>query len=222
MSTVLITGANRGIGFELARQYAADGWRVHAASRSPETCSSVAGDVVTHELDVTRTDQISSVAAELTGESLDVLINNAGIYLDGTETLGGLDIDAWDRYVRVNTLAPLLVSRAFGPLLAGDGAKLVNISSRNASMALATDDGFGYGASKAALNAITRHLAIELAPHGVVVLAVTPGWVRTDMGGPEAALRVDESVAGIRELIASAGVRESGQFYAHDGEQVPW
>jgi len=222
MATAFITGTNRGIGFELVRQYAAEGWRVHAASRHPQSCESIHGEVFSHHLDVADARQIANLGAELQAESFDLVINNAGVYSPETETLDTFSVAKWDTCVRVNALAPLLIARALLGSLSPADAKLVNISTRNASMALANDNGFGYGASKAALNAITKSLSVDLAARGVAVLAITPGWVRTDMGGDDADLGVEESVAGIRTVIAQATMANSGRFLAHDGEVVPW
>ena len=183
MPTVLISGANRGLGLEFARQYARDGWRVHAASRAPATADRLADNVVGHFLDVTDPTQISALRARLADEQLDVIINNAGIWFPKVESLDGFDARAWESYMQVNALGPLIMAQAFADLLSPRGAKLVNVSSRSASIALADDTGFGYGASKAALNAITKSLSVDWRASNVIVIAITPGWVRTDMGG---------------------------------------
>lgn len=222
MPSVFITGANRGIGFEFACQYANAGWRVHAASRVPRTAGEIAGDVEGHLLEVTDAGQISSLSTRFETERLDLVINNAGIWLPDVETLDTFDTSAWDAYMRVNALGALLVSQALANTFSPDGAKLINISSRSASMTLADDKGFGYGSSKAALNAITKSLSVDFASKLIAVVAITPGWVSTDMGGAEANLTVQESVRGMREVIEGVTMEHSGRFYAYDGQEVPW
>jgi NAD(P)-dependent dehydrogenase (short-subunit alcohol dehydrogenase family) len=222
MPTVLITGTNRGIGFEFARQYAADGWRVHATSRSPETCARIPGDVVTHHLDVCDVDSAASLRTAIEPDRLDVVINNAGVWFPEVETLETIDAESWDIYMRVHALGPLVVAQALMNSLTNNDSKLVNISSRSASMTLSDSNGYGYGASKAALDAITKSLAVDCEALGITVLALTPGWVRTDMGGQDANLSAEESVRGMRKVIADATLNDSGQFFAYDGERVPW
>ena len=222
MASVFITGANRGIGFELARQYASDGWRVHAASRKPETAERIAGDVVGHRLDVTDVDQVAALGRRFSEESLDLVINNAGVWFSDVENLEGFETNAWDHYMRVNALGPLLVSQALEGSLSKTGAKLVNITARSSSMTLARDRGFGYGPSKAALNAITKSLSVDLAPRQITVIAITPGWVNTDMGADGAKIEVEESVHGIRKVIARATMESTGHFFEYDGAELPW
>ena len=222
MASVFITGANRGIGLELARQYASDGWRVHAASRKPDTAEQIVGDVVGHMLDVTDVDQLAALGGCFVDETLDLVINNAGVWFADVENLEGFQTTAWERYLRVNALGPLLVSQALANSFAKNGAKLVNISARSSSITLARDKGFGYGPSKAALNAITKSLSVDLAPRQIIVIAITPGWVNTDMGADGANIEVEESVRGIRDVIARTTMESTGRFFEYDGVELPW
>ena len=125
---------------------------------------------------------MAALGARFREESLDLVINNAGVWFADVESLETFETTAWDRYLRVNALGPLLVSQALENSFSKSGAKLVNITARSSSMTLARDRGFGYGPSKAALNAITKSLSVDLAPRQITVIAITPGWVNTDMG----------------------------------------
>jgi len=226
MSTVLITGANRGIGLEFARQYAAAGYRVHGACRAPGSADALAslGERVTlHALDVTDHAGIEALAAGLENEAIDIVINNAGIYGEAQD-FGKIDYAAWEEVMRVNTLAPLKMAECFLPHLeAGKMKMIASLTSRMGS--IAENDAGGvyiYRSSKAALNAAARSLAIDLAPRGITVIVFHPGWVKTDMGGPGALIDAETSVAGMRAVIKGAGPKDSGRFFAYDGAEVPW
>ncbi|MEE8548186.1 MAG: SDR family oxidoreductase [Alphaproteobacteria bacterium] len=226
MPTVLITGANRGIGLEFARQYAEAGYRVHAACRTPGSADALAslGERVTlHALDVTDHGRIEALAAGLEGEAIDIVINNAGIYGDQQE-LGKIDYAAWEEVMRVNTLAPLKMAECFLPHLeAGKMKMIASLTSRMGS--IAENDAGGvyiYRSSKAALNAAARSLALDLAPRGITVIVFHPGWVKTDMGGAGALIDAETSVGGMRAVIKGAGPKDSGRFFNYDGTEVPW
>lgn len=224
MPSVLITGASRGLGLEFARQYAADGWRVHACCR--DVCGAVAeisGDVVCHALDVTDGGAIAALACVLDGEALDLLVNNAGIMGRG-QKLGGIDAQGWEKVLRVNAIAPLMVSEALLPnLRKAPAAKIAMLTSRMGSIADNTSGGmYAYRSSKAALNAAARSLALDLAGDGIAVVLLHPGWVRTDMGGAGGQIEAPESVAGLRRAIGALEMADSGSFYAYDGRLIPW
>jgi NAD(P)-dependent dehydrogenase (short-subunit alcohol dehydrogenase family) len=226
MPTVLITGANRGIGLEFARQYSEAGYRVHGACRTPGSADALAslGERVTlHALDVTDHAGIEALAAELKGEAIDIVINNAGIYGEAQE-FGKIDYAAWERVMRVNTLAPLKMAECFLPhLVAGKMKIIASITSRMGS--IADNDAGGvyiYRSSKAALNAAAKSLAVDLAPRAITVIVFHPGWVKTDMGGPSALIDAETSVSGMRAVIAGAGPKATGRFFAYDGTEVPW
>lgn len=226
MPTVLLTGANRGLGFEFAKSFAADGWRVHACARKADKSKrlrSLSGDVVTHRLDVTDGLKVAGLARELADEPIDLLINNAGIY--GPRTgFGETDYDEWAEVLRVNLLAPLRMAERFvGLLEQGQGKTIVNISSIMGSIAQNTSgSSYIYRSSKAALNMITKTLSVDLGPRGFTVVSFHPGWVKTDMGGEGADIDATQSVAGIRKVIGGLTPADNGKFVNYDGEELPW
>ena len=222
MARVLITGSNRGLGLEWARQYAEAGWRVYATCRRPEQAEGLAG----HRLDVTRPEQVQALAGALAGQPLDVLVNNAGVYFErwGRDRLGQIDYEAWLATLSVNTLGAFRVTEALLDNLAqGTKPLVVNISSHMGSIAdINTPNDYAYRSSKAALNAASRGLSRELAGRGIGVLLLHPGWVRTRMGGDDAPLAPAESVAAMRALVARFTPADSGRFYRYDGVELPW
>lgn len=226
MPTVLVTGANRGIGLEFARSFAADGWRVHACSRNIEKAKEVraiAGEVVSHRLDVTNGLKVASLARELADEAIDVLINNAGVRGAGA-AFGETDYEDWAQVLQVNTLAPLRMVERFAGLIEKSERKLVvNISSILGSIALTSSGGdYAYRTSKAALNMVTKTLSNDLAERGFTVVSFHPGWVRTDMGGPGASVTPAEAVEGMRGIIDRLGRGDSGRFFNYDGTTIEW
>lgn len=222
--TVLITGANRGLGLEFARQFAAAGWQVIATARKPERASDLqAFKVRIMPLDVADQASVEALAASLEGQAIDLLINNAGIF-PRVASLDEIDIDDYRRTLAVNTLGPVLVTRALMPnLRLGSRKTIVNISSRLGSIDL-NDSGlfYGYRESKAALNMFTKTLANELRTEGFICAAIHPGWVQTDMGGKNATLTPEESISGIRAVIDKLGTGDSGTYWSYSGDQVPW
>lgn len=223
MPTALITGANRGLGLEFARQYSADGWRVIATSRSLEKAAALeALGAEVHPLDVADIAAVTALGRELRRETIDVLIANAGIAGPRGMTVEAIDAAGWAETFRVNTMAPLAVAGAFAAQVArSEQRKMIAISSRLGSIAANNEGGmYAYRSSKAALNAVWHSFALD---HRELVVAVLhPGWVRTDMGGKSAALGVEESVAGMRRVIAGLGKAQSGGFFNHDGSPIPW
>jgi NAD(P)-dependent dehydrogenase (short-subunit alcohol dehydrogenase family) len=224
MSTVLISGASRGIGLEFARQYAAEGWRVHATSRAAAPgLEALAGDIHIHVLDVTDGAALAALAAALAGEKLDVLIANAGIYGPEDVTPEKIDRSGWLETFAVNAIAPIALAGAFrGTLARGAPGKAVAISSRMGSIAQNSGGHYVYRSSKAALNAAWRSLSIEWKPDGIACAVLHPGWVQTDMGGPGADISVDVSVSGLRRVIAGLDLAETGGFLNYDGKPIPW
>ncbi|MEM7707500.1 MAG: SDR family oxidoreductase [Pseudomonadota bacterium] len=220
---VLITGANRGLGLEFAKQYADDGWTVIGTARSPakaDELKAVAAEMF--QLDVTDRASIAALAKSLDGRPIDMLINNAGIFPRVGE-IEKVDADDYARTLLVNTLGPVLVTQALLPnLRAGDMKHIVNITSQLASIENNGGNFYGYRESKAGLNMFTKTLAAELEPEGFVCLALHPGWVRTDMGGPSATLSPEESVSAMRDVISSVSTGDSGQYRAYTGAVVPW
>lgn len=225
---VLITGANRGIGLEFARQYAAEGWRVHACCRQPEAAAALreldGTGVQLHRLDLTSPGAIDALAQALRSEPLDLLLNNAGTYGAGASQFGQLQEQAWLETLHINTLAPLLMAQAFLPHLeAGTGRTIATLTSRMGSIGDNSSGGsYAYRSSKAALNAALASLAIDLAPREIKVLLFHPGWVRTDMGGPSATLEPASSAQRLRTLITGATPDDSGRFIDIDGSTIAW
>lgn len=222
--TVLITGANRGIGLELTRQYAADGWQVIATARRPDAADDLRDlEVTVVQLDVTNQASVENLAADLDGLSIDVLINNAGV-LSLERSIVGIDFEEFNQAMAVNTVGPIRVTQALLPnLRSGKMKKIINTSSIAGSISLNTSVGYyGYSESKAALNMFTRSLAAELQPEGFICVVIHPGWVQTDMGGANATVSVTSSASGIRSVIANLTMDHNGEFWTFDGQKLPW
>jgi NAD(P)-dependent dehydrogenase (short-subunit alcohol dehydrogenase family) len=230
MPSALITGANRGLGLEFARQYLADGWQVYAACRDPSSASELRrlADASDHNLriltlDVTNPASVKAAAVKLDGQAIDLLLNNAGIGGPRGQTIGNIDYEAWANVLDANTMGPMRVSEAFVDHVARSERKLiVTLTSGMGSLADNTSGGsIAYRSSKAAVNMVMRSLAHDLAPLGITCVVVNPGWVRTDMGGPHATLTPTESVTMLRHLIETLGPARSGKFFNYDGREYP-
>lgn len=231
MPTILITGANRGLGLEFTRQYLAEGYAVIAACRNPGAAHSLqalertaGGALSVIEIDVADTASVKRAAARVPAPTIDILVNCAGVFGAGGETIGSLDYDAWRAVLEVNLLGPARMCEAFLDQIAGSDRRLiVTITSGLGSLA---DNGTGgyipYRTSKAAVNMLMRSAAFDLKPRGVTCVVVNPGWVKTDMGGPNAKLSPEESVGALRRLIAKISAQDSGRFYNYDGRDYPW
>jgi NAD(P)-dependent dehydrogenase (short-subunit alcohol dehydrogenase family) len=219
MPTVLITGANRGLGLEFARQYSADGWDVLVTAREPsDELDKLPVRIET--LDMRDLESVDAFGSQI--DALDLLIANAGTY--GPKSVETPD-DAlsWSETFTVNTIAPFLLARSVLPQVARSKGKLIGISTRMGSIADNSSGGFiGYRSSKAALNAAWRSLALDIRAQDVVAAVLHPGWVETRMGGPSAPLEPKESIAGMRRVIESLGPGQSGGFFSYDGSEIPW
>lgn len=227
MATCLITGAGRGLGLEFARQYAADDWRVIATCRDPDAAPDLRrlkGRIEIHALDVTDFSQIERLAQRLDQVPIDVLINNAGLYGPRATPYDFVDYAAWAEVMRVNTMAPLKISAVFSKNVARSERRvIVAITSMMGSIADNTSgDAYIYRSSKAALNAVVKSLSIDLRGKEITVVALHPGWVRTDMGGSAAPLEAEVSVAGMRRVIAKLALKDSGVFLDYAGKEIPW
>lgn len=229
---VLVTGGNRGLGLEFVRQYLARGDTVYAACRHPGQATALnrlAGDHPTRlkvlPLDLAKPASIGALRSELDllTDRLDRLVNNAGILVSG-ERFGTLEAESMARSYAINVIGPVLLTQACSDLLAkGESPRVANISSGLGSVS--TADGFhtpSYNAAKAALNMWTRLLAAALNPRGVLCFALSPGWVRTDMGGDNAPLSAHDSVAGLIERIEAADAADQASLLGHDGTMIPW
>jgi len=212
--TALITGAGRGLGRELAQQYAADGWKVIGTER---------GKDAEFKLDVTNRQQLGRLAKRLGGEPIDLLFCNAGIIGKRGMALGSFDFDSWEEVLRVNLLGPAALAEALvDNVAASERRTIAMMSSRLGSITEASGITLPYATSKAALNMLVKGLAATLAGRGITVVALSPGWVRTDMGGKGAPLAPETSVRNLRKVLAGLKPTDSGKFFANDGTEIPW
>ena len=231
MPATLVTGANRGLGLEFTRQYAAEGWQVFAACRAPKAAKELqriaadsGGRMRVLEIDVTDATSVRAAAAELKGEAIDLLLNNAGVGGPSGQRIGGLDYAAWTHVLDVNTLGPMRVVEAFLENVAkGRLKQVVTITSGMGSLEDNTSGGsYAYRSSKAAVNMVMKNLSIDLASRGITCVVVNPGWVRTDMGGSRGTLSPAESIQALRSVIASLKPEDSGKFLNYTGKPYPW
>ena len=238
MPATLITGANRGLGLEFVRQYANDGWKVIACCREPDQATDLnalaagrPGGVELQALDVTDGASVAALAGRLAGRPIDLLVNNAGRGgQPGTDTLGSIDYELWQELLAANTLGPMRVTEALIENVAASQSKrVVTLSSGLGSLSWLANEkitGFGaayqYRSSKAAVNCAMLALAHQVKPRGITVVLFSPGWVRTDMGGPNAPLSAEESIASLRKTIAGLSLEQSGRFLDHDGTEIAW
>lgn len=217
MPTVMIIGASRGIGLELARQYAAAGWRVHATTRTPAQpgeLGKLSGDIEIHELEVRNADHIAALAKAVASEGIDVLIHNAGVSDRGLSR---------DEVMHINAEAPIAVTQALLPAVErGAAKKIVLMTSQLGARYGSSRRLHTYGESKAALNDAFRELAPAWGQAGLIAIVMHPGWVRTDMGGAAASLSVEDSVRGIRQVIDGLTPAQHGRFWAWDGREHAW
>ena len=228
MNTVLITGANRGIGLEFSKQYAADGWRVLACCREPQAASALQSLASKHTnieilaLDVADFTQIDALAAQLKHENIDLLINNAGVY--PSSSFGDVDYSAFADGFKINSMAPLKMAEAFVKHITR--SQLKQIATLSSKMGSIDDNGSGesysYRSSKCAVNMVMKSLSIDLKPYGISVVTLHPGWVQTDMGGQNAMINTQTSVTGMRQQIAETNLGNTGRFMAYDGRQIAW
>jgi NAD(P)-dependent dehydrogenase (short-subunit alcohol dehydrogenase family) len=236
--TVLITGANRGIGFEFVKQYAAKDWYVIAGARTPEAAAELKAlteeypKVTIEKLDVSDLASIDALAKRLEGQPIDVLINNAGFFGEfGNQAFGAIDFEQFDLFMRTNARGPLKMSEAFVPhLKAGKQKKILAITSQAGSFEL--DSGglpgmYFYKSSKAALNMIMRNVAKDVKQHGIAVGILSPGMVNTAGEIPPerrfpGLIEPPESIAGMIEVIDALDLEQTGHFIRYTGDPQPW
>jgi NAD(P)-dependent dehydrogenase (short-subunit alcohol dehydrogenase family) len=233
MSSVLITGANRGLGLEFVRQYSAEGWEVIATARNPKQSEELdrlakGKSASLQALDVTSDDSVKHLAEVLKGKPVDLLILNSAIFTRDGNKLGELNFAGWRESFETNVLGAVRVAEALIENVAASKRKqIVAISTGMGSLqTLGTTIGFGsayqYRSSKAALNMAMSILAKEVEPQGISVLIFSPGWVQTDMGGPNAALTPEQSIAGMRKVLEGNPMDLTGKFLSYDGSAWPW
>jgi NAD(P)-dependent dehydrogenase (short-subunit alcohol dehydrogenase family) len=224
MPTVLVVGASRGIGHEFVRQYAADGARVIGTFRQPQDREALrALGVRALPLDARDPDAVAALGPQLDGQPIDVALLVAGVYGPDSDDLSPPSREQFDTVMQTNVLAPMQIIAMLAQNLESTHGKLAAISSRMGSIGLTTEaNGWLYRASKAALNSAIKSASVRLGRHGVVCMALSPGWVRTDMGGPSATLDVRDSVDAMRRVIAAANRSHNGRFLNYNGEQLEW
>ncbi|MEE4280231.1 MAG: SDR family oxidoreductase [Halieaceae bacterium] len=230
MHTIMITGANRGIGLELLKQYAASGARVIATCRDPSSADEASAlarahdSVSLHALEVSDPEAVNALATQLLGSTVDVLILNAGMMGKDSTTLGELEADDFRRVLDVNVVAQAMCLQAFAPLVANSArGVIVGMGSFLGSLGCNSDGGhYSYRASKAGMHAIMRSAAHDLREQGTIAIVMHPGWVQTDMGGPNATITTEESVSGIRKVIDGLGAEDSGRLLTYSGDELPW
>ena len=230
MPTLLITGANRGIGLALCNQYLNEGWDIHACCRKPKKAKALnkLADknkaLTIHELEVTNYEQMDALKKTLNGKPVDILLNNAGVYAMGASQFGKSDDKAWEEAVAVNLLAPMKMMEHFVENVAISNKKI--IASMSSKMGSMDDNGSGgayaYRATKAALNAVMVSAAHDLRHLDITALILHPGWVRTDMGGPHGEISVKESCTMLRKILDECDITDSGKFFDIDGTIIPW
>jgi NAD(P)-dependent dehydrogenase (short-subunit alcohol dehydrogenase family) len=231
MATILITGANRGIGFEMAKLYAAAGHQVLACCRAPAQADKLAALAAQHRgvrplaVEVAKGDSVAALRKAVGDQPIDVLINNAGAPgpAPQNQSLENMDYDGWMDVMNVNAMAPLRMLQAFRKnLAAGTNPRAVTITSQMGAIGLDMIAMYAYCTSKAAVNKLMRMASFELKKEGITVALIHPGWVRTDMGGPQAAIDPDESARGIVGVIDKLSLAETGCFKKWNGETHVW
>jgi NAD(P)-dependent dehydrogenase (short-subunit alcohol dehydrogenase family) len=236
MPTVLITGANRGLGLEFVRQYAAAGWDIVATARQPESARElrhIASDhsnVSLRELNIANDESVQDFADELDGKPIDVLLHNSGIYPREGQTIGQIDYHGWQNAIETNLFGPIRLTEALlENVAASERKQIAAISTSMASLRGVQGGSVGmagtsyqYRTSKTALNMAFSILAKELEPRAISVVMIDPGWVKTDMGGSHAQLTPEQSITGIRQVLAGDPKEISGKFIGYDGVVRPW
>ena len=229
-STLLLTGANRGIGLQLTEQFAAAGWNLLACCRNPDGATDLQAlserypQIEVFALDVTSYAQMATLSTQLKDRPIDILLSNAGVYGPKGVNFGEVDPAIWREVIEVNTIAPMMLVQTFVEQVAASRQKLVAIiSSKVGSIADNSSGGsYLYRTSKTAVNQVAKCLSIDLAGRGISTISLHPGWVQTAMGGPNAEIGVTDSVAGLKLILEAAGPDQNGHFIEYNGEPIPW
>ena len=224
MTTIMITGASRGLGLEFARQFYSEECRVIATCRNPKNANELnaIGDIDIHSLDVTDDKSVANLADKLRGENIDILINNAGV-IGQREGFGRLDYDIWAETMDTNVFGPMRVAEAFRDnVMNSEKKQMIFITSRMGSITEAVPNAYVYRSSKAALNMAVKCLSAELAEQGLIAVLFHPGHVQTDMGGQAAPVTPHTSIEGMKNQIVALTRDDNGRFLSYDGHQIPW
>ncbi len=226
--TILITGANRGIGLELTRRFLSAGHRVLATCRAPDSATLLQSltdnaNLTIYALEVTDSHSVRKLATNVGNQPIDALINNAGTMGGDQQSLENMDYTAWAEAFEVNTMAPFkLVTTFLSNLRLSKRPRAITLSSQMGALSRKSKGSHAYRSSKAAVNKVMQVLSMELEADGIVVCPVHPGWVRTDMGGAGADLSVEESAEGLFRLIDRMTMEQSGKFWTWEGEEHAW
>ena len=224
MTTIMITGASRGLGLEFARQFYNEECRVIATCRSPKDANELnaIGDIDVHALDVTDDKSVANLADKLRGENIDILINNAGV-IGQRDGFGRLDYDIWAETMDTNVFGPMRVAEAFRDnVMNSEKKQMIFITSRMGSITEAVPNAYVYRSSKAALNMAVKCLSAELGEQGLIAVLFHPGHVQTDMGGQAAPVTPQKSIEGMKNQIVALTHDDNGRFLSYDGHQIPW
>ena len=224
MTTIMITGASRGLGLEFARQFYNEECRVIATCRNPKDAKELneIGDIDVHSLDVTDDKSVATLADKLRGENIDILINNAGV-IGQRDGFGKLDYDIWAETMDTNVFGPMRVAEAFiNNVMNSEKKQMIFITSRMGSITEAVPNAYVYRSSKAALNMAVKCLSAELGEQGLIAALFHPGHVQTDMGGQAAPVTPQKSIEGMRNQIVALTRDDNGRFLSYDGHQIPW
>ena len=224
MTTIMITGASRGLGLEFARQFYNEECRVIATCRSPKDANELnaIGDIDVHALDVTDDKSVTTLADKLRGENIDILINNAGV-IGQRDGFGRIDYDIWAETMDTNVFGPMRVAEAFRDNVMNSYKKqMIFITSRMGSITEAVPNAYVYRSSKAALNMAVKCLSAELGEQGLIAVLFHPGHVQTDMGGQAAPVTPQKSIEGMKNQIVALTHDDNGRFLSYDGRQIPW
>ena len=230
MKTIFITGANRGLGLQFAKQYAQQGELVIACARDLSQATALTelaklhNNIQLHQLDVMNEAQITNLTAHFNNQPIDILIHNAGVGGEQCETLTGMSQKSWLDVLAVNTVAPMLITQALlNNIMASKEKKIIGLTSILASIGDNRSGGrYSYRASKAALNQSFKSLACELLDDGATAAVIHPGWVKTDMGGKAGKITVEQSITGMIKVISDLKSSQSGGFFTYDGTELPW
>ncbi len=224
MTTIMITGASRGLGLEFARQFYSEECRVIATCRNPKKANELnsIGDIDVHSLDVTDDKSVANLADKLRGENIDILINNAGV-IGHRDGFGRLDYDIWAETMDTNVFGPMRVAEAFRDnVMNSEKKQMIFITSRMGSITEAVPNAYVYRSSKAALNMAVKCLSVELEQQGLIAVLFHPGHVQTDMGGQAAPVTPQKSIEGMKNQIVALTHDDNGRFLSYDGHQIPW
>ncbi|MBL6864102.1 MAG: SDR family oxidoreductase [Rhodospirillales bacterium] len=227
MRTVFITGSNRGLGLEFVKQYERNGFKVIAACRNPklaDSLNSIKGNIEVTKLDINSGNDFENISAAYKNENIDILINNAGIIGLNKKIIGEINYEDWKNVFQTNVLGPtMMVERLLSQIARSEKKLIVSVSSKLGSISENSSGGqYAYRASKAALNAVNKSLSVDLIDKGITTIVISPGWVKTDMGGQNADITIQDSVTQMCQVIERVDINDTGKFFNFDGKIIKW